>query len=104
MMQQPDKPDPAEVLPGPANAEERNHCGPPTSWRRRSPRGRAVIAATAVAVLALGGTVAYAAASDGSGGGRRIAVRVLLHGPGSGTATAARGSASAATRPTARRP
>lgn len=36
---------------------------------RRSGRTRAVIAATTVAVLALGGTVAYAATSGGSGGG-----------------------------------
>ncbi|MEV0979445.1 hypothetical protein [Streptomyces sp. NPDC049915] len=35
-------------------------------WRRRPARGRTVIAATAVAVLALGGTVAYAATSDSS--------------------------------------
>ncbi|MEU3844586.1 hypothetical protein AB0E88_31715 [Streptomyces sp. NPDC028635] len=35
-------------------------------WRRRSARGRTVIAATAVAVLALGGTVAYAATSGDS--------------------------------------
>ena len=57
-----------EVLSGPANAEERNRSRLRTPWRRRSPRARAVIAAATVAVLALGGTVAYAAASDGSGG------------------------------------
>ncbi|MDQ0828911.1 hypothetical protein QF032_000755 [Streptomyces achromogenes] len=72
MMQQADKPeetpDETEVLSGPADAEERNHSGLRPPWRRRSPRARAVIAATTVAVLALGGTVAYAAASDGSGG------------------------------------
>jgi hypothetical protein len=38
-------------------------------WERRSARGRAVIAATTVAVLALGGTVAYAATSGESSHG-----------------------------------
>lgn len=67
MMQEPDKPDGTEVLSGPAGADERHRFGLRTPWRRRSPRGRAMIAATTVAVLALGGTVAYAAASDGPG-------------------------------------
>ncbi|MFF1548449.1 hypothetical protein [Streptomyces sp. NPDC058291] len=40
-----------------------------TPSRGRSPRARALVAATTVAVLALGGTVAYAATSNGSGGG-----------------------------------
>ncbi|MGQ4364452.1 hypothetical protein [Streptomyces sp. SAS_272] len=82
-MQQPDKPDPAEALSTPADAEERDRSGPRTSWRRRSPRGRAVIAATTVAVLALGGAVAYAAASDGSGGAPSASPSASSsHGPG----------------------
>ncbi|MFD9394027.1 hypothetical protein ACFWBB_25800 [Streptomyces sp. NPDC060000] len=70
-MQEPDRPqgpEEAEVLSGPVDAE-RDRAGLRTQWRRRSARGRAVIAATTVAVLALGGTVAYAAASGDSGGG-----------------------------------
>ncbi|MFK4121750.1 hypothetical protein [Streptomyces longwoodensis] len=50
---------------------EREHSGggaPTGRWQGRSRRGRALIAATTVAVLALGGTVAYAATSGGSGG------------------------------------
>jgi hypothetical protein len=47
-----------EVMTGPEPAWDR-------VWRRRSGRARAVIAATTVAVLALGGTVAYAATSGG---------------------------------------
>ncbi len=53
---------PGEVLAnGPSDERPRG------LWRRRSARARTVTAATAVAVLALGGTVAYAAASDGDG-------------------------------------
>ncbi|MCX4878683.1 hypothetical protein [Streptomyces sp. NBC_00847] len=51
-----------EVMTGPGGADHE-----PGLWRRRSRRSRAVIAATTVAVLALGGTVAYAATSGGSG-------------------------------------
>ncbi|GAA3244666.1 hypothetical protein GCM10020256_70600 [Streptomyces thermocoprophilus] len=55
-----------EVLGGPG--EERPGRRPPAQmWRRGSRRGRAVVAATTVAVLAVGGTAAYAATSDGSG-------------------------------------
>ncbi|MEU4873105.1 hypothetical protein [Streptomyces sp. NPDC021608] len=55
---------------GPAHGAGERVGGPlRTSWRRRSSRARALVAATAVAVLALGGTVAYAATSDGPGGG-----------------------------------
>ncbi|KQX64026.1 hypothetical protein [Streptomyces sp. Root1310] len=70
-MQKPDRPEgPQEVEPlsGPVDGE-RDRADLRGSWRRRSARGRALIAATTVAVLALGGTVAYAAASGGSGGG-----------------------------------
>ncbi|WP_062646114.1 hypothetical protein [Streptomyces maremycinicus] len=70
-MQQPDRPEGPEqvdLLSGPVDGE-RGRAGLRTPWRRRSARGRAVIAATTVAVLALGGTVAYAATS-GDGGGR----------------------------------
>ncbi|GHD32979.1 hypothetical protein [Streptomyces galbus] len=42
---------------------------PSGRWRGGSRRGRAVVAAATVAVLGLGGTVAYAATSGGSGGG-----------------------------------
>ncbi|WP_240203374.1 hypothetical protein [Streptomyces actuosus] len=54
-----------ELLGEPGGGRPRR--GPAALWRRRSVRGRAVIAGTTVAVLALGGTVAYAATSDGSG-------------------------------------
>ncbi|MFF9160783.1 hypothetical protein ACF081_11055 [Streptomyces longwoodensis] len=50
---------------------EREHSGggtPTGRWQGRSRRGRVVLAATTVAVLALGGTVAYAATSGSSGG------------------------------------
>ncbi|WP_143098874.1 hypothetical protein [Streptomyces sp. yr375] len=63
-MQEPEKPAGAAG----AHDEERERAGPGGRWRRRSARGRAVIAATAVAVLALGGTVAYAAANGSDGG------------------------------------
>ncbi|GLW46741.1 hypothetical protein Stsp02_24030 [Streptomyces sp. NBRC 14336] len=54
---------PGEVLAhGPSDDRPRG------LWRQRSARARTVTAATAVAVLALGGTVAYAATSDGSEG------------------------------------
>ncbi|MFJ1807721.1 MULTISPECIES: hypothetical protein [unclassified Streptomyces] len=69
--QEPDRqqgPEEVELLSGPVDAE-RDRAGLRTPWRRRSARGRAVIAATTVAVLALGGTVAYAATSGDSGGG-----------------------------------
>ncbi|SMF45036.1 hypothetical protein [Streptomyces sp. Amel2xC10] len=56
-----ERPDEAEVLAGSGADTPRR-----VSARRVSARGRAVIAATAVAALALGGTVAYAAASGGS--------------------------------------
>jgi hypothetical protein len=54
-----------EVLTGPGGAE-REH-GLDRLWRQRSKRARAVIAAVTVGVLALGGSVAYAATSGGSG-------------------------------------
>ncbi|WP_329213681.1 hypothetical protein OG352_02100 [Streptomyces sp. NBC_01485] len=63
----PRRPDEVELLSGPVG-EERERTGPRALWRRRSARGRAVIAATTVAVLALGGTVAYAAANGSDGG------------------------------------
>lgn len=56
-----------EVLVGPGGAEL-ERVGIDRLWRRRSRRSRAVIAAATVGVLALGGTVAYAATSGGSGG------------------------------------
>ncbi|MFF4586341.1 hypothetical protein [Streptomyces sp. NPDC001388] len=62
------QPDRIEVLSGPGG-EERRPDSPRALWRRRPARGRTVIAATAVAVLALGGTVAYAATSGGTSGG-----------------------------------
>lgn len=59
-----------EVLAGPGGAEPEHPRGAalPGLWQRRSARARTVIAATAVAVLALGGTVAYAATSGNPGG------------------------------------
>jgi hypothetical protein len=54
-----------EVLTGPGGAE-RDRPGIDRLWRQRSRRARAVIAAATVGVLALGGTVAYAATSGGS--------------------------------------
>ncbi|AVV46393.1 hypothetical protein C6376_38630 [Streptomyces sp. P3] len=81
-MQQPDKPDETEVLSGQADADEHNHSGLSTPWRRRSPRARAVIAATGVAVLALSGTVAYAAASGDSGGPPSASPHSSSQGPG----------------------
>lgn len=71
MMQEPDRPEgpqEVELLSGPVDGE-RDRADLGALWRRRSARGRAVIAATAVAVLAFGGTVAYAATSGDSGGG-----------------------------------
>ncbi|MGW2565980.1 hypothetical protein [Streptomyces sp. NPDC001537] len=50
-----------EVMTGPGGPDRE-----PGPWRRRSHRARAVAAAATVAVLALGGTVAYAATSGGS--------------------------------------
>jgi hypothetical protein len=60
-----------EVLTGPGGAEPERAPGGGLRgvWQRRSTHARAVTAATAVAVLALGGTVAYAATSAGSGNG-----------------------------------
>lgn len=57
-----------EVLAGPGGPE-RERSSLRELWQRRSVRARTVIAATAVAVLAVGGTVAYAASSDGADGG-----------------------------------
>ncbi|MFI5882825.1 hypothetical protein [Streptomyces sp. NPDC051554] len=54
-----------EVLTGPGGAERDG--GLDRLWRQRSRRSRAVIAVATVGVLALGGTVAYAATSGGSG-------------------------------------
>lgn len=67
-MQEQEQPEEVEVLSGPGG-EEREPGSLRTRWQRRSVRGRAVIAATTVAVLALGGTVAYAATSGGSSDG-----------------------------------
>ncbi|WP_307161701.1 hypothetical protein [Streptomyces rishiriensis] len=70
-MQEPERPEgpqDVELLSGPVGGE-RDRVDLRTLWRRRSARGRAVIAATTVAVLTLGGTVAYAATSGDSGGG-----------------------------------
>ncbi|MCQ9183590.1 hypothetical protein KMT30_31995 [Streptomyces sp. IBSBF 2953] len=68
--QGPQRPPGAGALPGPADgAAERGGVPAGGAPRRRPARARALIAATAVAVLALGGTVAYAATSNGSGGG-----------------------------------
>lgn len=73
MMQEPQKPEgpeephEVELLSGPVD-EEREHAHLRALWQRRSARGRAVIAATTVAVLALGGTVAYAATNGSHGG------------------------------------
>jgi hypothetical protein len=44
------------------------HSRARAAWQRRPARARAVIAVATVGVLAVGGTVAYAAASDGSDG------------------------------------
>ncbi|WP_327406130.1 hypothetical protein OG194_42930 [Streptomyces sp. NBC_01288] len=54
-----------EVLTGPGGAERDR--GLDRLWRQRSRRSRAVIAVATVGVLALGGTVAYAATSGGTG-------------------------------------
>nr|WSY57106.1 hypothetical protein OG999_47860 [Streptomyces sp. NBC_00886] len=54
-----------EVLTGPGGTERDR--GLDRLWRQRSRRARAVIAVATVGVLALGGTVAYAATSGGSG-------------------------------------
>ena len=62
------QPEEAEVLSG-HGGDAPDRVSPGRLWRRRSARGRAVIAATTVAVLALGGTVAYAATSGGPAGG-----------------------------------
>ncbi|MFJ4695448.1 hypothetical protein [Streptomyces sp. NPDC088766] len=59
-------PEEAELLSGPGEERERTS---PRARRRLSGRGRTVAAATAVAVLALGGTVAYAATSGGTSDG-----------------------------------
>ncbi|MCX4759517.1 hypothetical protein OG562_00640 [Streptomyces sp. NBC_01275] len=63
-----EEPEEVEVLAGPGG-EEKERPALRALWERRSARGRAVIAATTVAVLALGGTVAYAATSGGSADG-----------------------------------
>lgn len=62
-----------EVLTGPGGAERERAPGRAARalWQHRSARGRAVIAAATVAALALGGTVAYAATSEKSDGGKR---------------------------------
>ncbi|MER6957076.1 hypothetical protein [Streptomyces sp. NPDC000618] len=67
----PERPHEVELLSGSVGEgdEGRERADLRTLWHRRSARGRAVIAATTVAVLALGGTVAYAATSNGSDGG-----------------------------------
>ncbi|MFI6932912.1 hypothetical protein [Streptomyces sp. NPDC050287] len=59
-----------EVLAGPGGAERERPPGGGVRgvWQRRSARARAVTAATAVAVLALGGTVAYATTSSPAAG------------------------------------
>jgi len=59
-----------EVLEGPGGTDRTRTPGTALRdrWRRQSVRARAVTAAATVAVLALGGTVAYAATSPGSDG------------------------------------
>lgn len=65
-----EEPQEVEVLSGPGGEEPESERGPLRSlWQGRSARGRAVIAATTAVVLALGGTVAYAATSQGSSDG-----------------------------------
>ncbi|SDN51433.1 hypothetical protein SAMN04487981_105298 [Streptomyces sp. cf386] len=61
----------SEVLTGPGGPVREHTRGAALSglWQRQSVRARAVTAAATVAVLALGGTVAYAATSSGSGSG-----------------------------------
>ena len=56
-----------EVMTGPGGAERTPGPTWDRVWRHRSARARSVIAATTVAVLAIGGTVAFAATSGGSG-------------------------------------
>ncbi|WP_328869257.1 DUF5666 domain-containing protein [Streptomyces sp. NBC_00287] len=58
------EPDSPELL---TNGPDRDR--PRGLWRRQSARARTITAATTIAVLALGGTVAYAATSSGSDGG-----------------------------------
>lgn len=60
-----------EVLSGPGGPGREPARGAALRglWQRQSVRARAVTAAATVAVLALGGTVAYAATSSGSGDG-----------------------------------
>ncbi|MFC8513306.1 hypothetical protein [Streptomyces sp. NPDC057257] len=58
-----------EVMTGPGGPERAQEPAWDRVWRKRSARSRAVIAAATVAVLALGGTVAYAATSTGSATG-----------------------------------
>ncbi|MEU6139835.1 hypothetical protein ABZ848_05665 [Streptomyces sp. NPDC047081] len=54
-----------EVMTGPGGPERAQEPAWDRVWRKRSTRSRAVIAVATVAVLALGGTVAYAATSSG---------------------------------------
>ncbi|MFI2435831.1 hypothetical protein [Streptomyces sp. NPDC018693] len=78
MTQEPHHPDNRETRAG-VTSEPELLTGPggpePTRsplrrlWQHRSARGRAVVAAATVGVLALGGTVAFAATSEDSGGG-----------------------------------
>ncbi|MFJ6084651.1 hypothetical protein ACIQI8_24930 [Streptomyces sp. NPDC092369] len=56
-----------EVMTGPGGGERSPGPAWDRVWRHRSGRARAVIAATTVAVLAVGGTVAFGATSGGSG-------------------------------------
>ncbi|MGI5373100.1 hypothetical protein ACQEV2_02310 [Streptomyces sp. CA-251387] len=60
-----------DVLTGPGGPQREPARGAALRglWQRQSVRARAVTAAATVAVLALGGTVAYAATSSGSGDG-----------------------------------
>ncbi|MEU6350848.1 DUF5666 domain-containing protein [Streptomyces sp. NPDC047072] len=55
---------PGEIVTGPGGAD---HSGLRRVWERQPVRARAVIAAATVGVLAVGGTVAYAATSGSSG-------------------------------------
>lgn len=75
-----------EVLTGPGGParEGPRSGGVRQLWQRQSVRARVVTAAATVAVLALGGTVAYAATSSG---------------PGEGASPSADGSASASSSP-----
>lgn len=76
MTDQPEQERPPEVLADPGGRTLGD------LWRRRSARSRAVIAGTTVAVLALGGTVAYAATAADSGTARSAPAASASPSPG----------------------